>query len=169
MKAVLDRRFEEVRAEERTQKNADWIKNREQNLNAVLLKQKKELEERQNLAASRIEALARGKLSRIEAAELRDMHRAAGIFQKGTRGAQGRKKAREARWKLLRVVSSERVRLFEHPQGPPGTLRTPAGATTGRIASEVSASRSVVSISFLLHFCRLILAARQFSVPLSVS
>ena len=92
---MLDRRFEEQRAEDRLQSNAAWIKNREEKLNAALAKKKKDEEDRQNLAASRIEALVRGKLSRIEAAELRELHRAATIFQKWTRGAQGRKRARE--------------------------------------------------------------------------
>lgn len=57
-------------------------------------------------AATRICSLGRGKLARLEAAELRAQHWAALVFQKWTRGAFGRKRAREARWKKLRVVPS---------------------------------------------------------------
>jgi len=38
----------------------------------------------------------------------------------------------------MRYVASEASELFEHPQGPPGTLRTPAGTTTGRIMSALN-------------------------------
>tara|TARA_B110000305_G_scaffold227714_1_gene276680 strand:+ start:698 stop:1297 length:600 start_codon:yes stop_codon:yes gene_type:complete len=106
MKAVLDRRFESQRAQDRLTSNSSWIQDRESSLNEALLQKKRDEHAKMSLAACRIEALVRGKIGRIFAAELRAMHHSARVFQRWTRGAQGRKKAREARWKLLRVVPS---------------------------------------------------------------
>ncbi|GMH65407.1 hypothetical protein TrST_g10128 [Triparma strigata] len=106
MKVVLERRAERARATNRQVSDQTWINDREKKLAAQLQAASLADQNRKSRAATRICALGRGKLARLEAAELRAQHWAALVFQKWTRGAFGRKRAREARWKLLRVVPS---------------------------------------------------------------
>ena len=97
MKVVLERRAERQRAQDRSVSDQEWINERERKLAAQLMAARKAEEDRKNRAATKICALGRGKLARLDAAELRAQHWAALIFQKWTRGAFGRKRAREAR------------------------------------------------------------------------
>jgi hypothetical protein len=106
MKVVLERRLERARAEARSISDQAWITARNDKLSAQLLAVKEAADNRIYRAATKLCALGRGKLGRMEAAELRSMHWAATVFQRWTRGARGRRVAREARWKLLRVVPS---------------------------------------------------------------
>ena len=106
MKVVLERRLERARAADRANTDQDWINARNASLTIQLNAAKVAQDAQIHRAATRLCALGRGKLARLEAADLRAMHWGAVVFQRWHRGAAGRRVAREKRWKLLRVVPS---------------------------------------------------------------
>jgi len=92
MKVVLQRRAERERAASRQLSDQLWINSREVRLVDYTNAERKAAEDMKNRAATKICAMGRGKLGRMEAAELRAMYWAALVFQKWTRGAFGRKR-----------------------------------------------------------------------------